>query len=122
MTKPTEHRIHIEQLELLARVGVTEKERQTSQRLTVNITLWPKDDLDKLSDKIERTIDYSAVCQETKNFVSNRTDQLIETMADGIAAHLLATFPIRAVTIELRKFVLPDVQYAAVIVTRAVAG
>jgi dihydroneopterin aldolase len=38
---PLSDQIHIEQLEISAHVGVPEKERSASQRLTVSISLWP---------------------------------------------------------------------------------
>jgi dihydroneopterin aldolase len=53
-----------------------------------------------------------------KHLVAGRADKLIETLAAAIAAHLLAAFPIVRVRVELRKFILPDVKYVAVIVTR----
>jgi dihydroneopterin aldolase len=114
-----EHQIHIEQLEILAQVGVPEKERAKSQRLTVSITIWPTRDIRELDDKIGRSVDYSAVCKATKKFARDRSDRLIETLADGIAVQLLESFPIRKITVELRKFVLPDAAYASVVVTRA---
>jgi dihydroneopterin aldolase len=113
-----EHQIHIEQLEIFARVGVPEKERAKSQRLIVSVTLWPARDIRELDDKIDRSVDYSAVCKETKKFARDRSDRLIETLTDGIAAHLLKSFPVRKITVELRKFVLPDVAYVSVVVTR----
>src|ERR1700694_1057888 len=114
-----EHQIHIEQLEIFARVGVPERERAKSQRLSVSITLWPARDIRGLDDKIGRSVDYSAVCKDTKKFVRDRSDKLIETLADGIAAHLLKSFSVRKITVELRKFVLLDAAYASVVVTRA---
>ena len=111
--------IHIEQLEVLARVGVTNNERASTQRLTVSITIWPEDQFDSLHDDIARAIDYSAVCTAARNFVATRSDKLIETLAASLAEHLLGTFPLRQVRIELRKFVLPDAQYAAAIVMRS---
>jgi dihydroneopterin aldolase len=114
-----EHQIHIEQLEIFARVGVPEGERAKSQRLSVSVTLWPTRDTRELDDKIGRSVDYSDVCKEVKKFARNRSDKLIETLADGIAAHLLKSFPIRKIAIELRKFVLLDAAYASVVVTRA---
>ena len=113
--------IHIEQLEIFAHVGVPGTERDKPQRLTVSITLWPARDLRDLNDDIGRTINYSAVCEETKKFAREQSAKLIETLADGIAAYLLKVFPIRKITVELRKFVLPDAQYAAVTVTRGAA-
>jgi dihydroneopterin aldolase len=110
--------IHIEQLEVFAHVGVPDKERASAQRLTFNMTLWPTGDLRNLDDQIVRAVDYSAVCKETKNFVQHRSDRLIETLADAVARHLLEVFEIRRITIELRKFILPDVDFVSVTVTR----
>jgi dihydroneopterin aldolase len=47
-----------------------------------------------------------------------RSDKLIETLADRLAAHLLRLFLIQKIEIELRKFVLPDAEYVSVTVTR----
>jgi FolB domain-containing protein len=117
-TKQFFDRIHIEQLELAARVGVPEKERAAPQRLTANITLWPQQQPEELRDNIAKTVNYSKVCEETKKFVLGRSDKLIETLADRLAAHLLQLFSIQKIEIELRKFVLPDVDYVSVTVTR----
>jgi dihydroneopterin aldolase len=111
-------RIHIEGLEIQARIGVTDEERSSPQRLVFNITLRPKQTGRTLEDKIERTVDYAAVCAESTRFVQARSDRLIETLADALAARLLELFAIEQVEIELRKFVLPDVEYVAVSVTR----
>jgi|SRR5438874_9357674 len=110
--------IHIEQLEIFARVGVPEKERATPQRLTVSITLWPKQDTRDSGDQIGRTVNYSAVAEEARNFVRDQSVNLIETLADGLAAHLLGSLAIQKIEIELRKFALPDAKYASITVTR----
>jgi FolB domain-containing protein len=114
-----EYQIHIEQLEIFARVGVPEGERAKPQRLSVSVTLWPTRDIRELDDKIGRSVDYSDVCKEMKKFVRNRSHKLIETLADGIAAHLLKSFPIRKIAIELRKFVLKDAEFVSVTLTRS---
>ena len=110
--------IHIEQLEVFARIGVPEDERSQPQRLTVSITFWPTGHSQELGDDIGRTVDYAAVCAETKTFVDARSDRLIETLADALAKHLLEKFEIWKITLELRKFILPDVQFVSVTVTR----
>ena len=110
--------IHIEELEILARVGVSDEERALAQRLVFNITFWPIDDAARVNDDIAQTVDYAAVCVEAKNFVQARTDRLIETLADALAMRLLEMFAIRKVSIELRKFVLPEVEFVSVTVTR----
>jgi len=116
--EPAADQIHIEQLEIFARVGVPEKERATPQRLTVSITLWPKQDMRDLADQINRTVNYSAVAEEAKNFARDQSVNLIETLADRLAMHLLGSFPIQEIRVELRKFALPDAKYVSVTVTR----
>src|SRR5579864_5666408 len=121
MTEECGDQIHIEQLELQARVGVTEAEREKSQRLTANMTLWLRVSADDLNDDVAKTVNYSSLCAETKQLVENRSDKLIETLAENIVAHLLKKFPIRMIKIELRKFVLTDAAYVSVIIIRSAA-
>lgn len=110
--------IHIEQLEVFASIGVPDEERSQSQRLTVSMTFWPSGQGGALGDDLSRTVDYAAVCAETTTFVDTRSDRLIETLAEALANHLLGVFEIRRITLELRKFILPQVQFVSVTVTR----
>ena len=110
--------IHIDQLEVFAHIGVPDDERASAQRLILNITFWPAHQALELRDEIGRTIDYAAVCAETKDFVQGRSDRLIETLADALATRLLEVFEIQKITIELRKFILPEVEFVSVTVTR----
>ena len=64
------------------------------------------------------TVNYSAVAEETQNFVRDQSLNLIETLADRLALHLLKAFPIQKVTIEVRKFPLSDAKYVSATVTR----
>ena len=116
---PCTDRIHIEQLELYARVGVTEDERSRPQRIRLTLTVWPKAAFAKLEDDITRTVNYSELCRSAREFVEKRSAKLIETLASEVAAHLLKQFPLREVEIELRKYVLPDAKHVTVIVRRA---
>jgi FolB domain-containing protein len=117
---PFPDEIHIEQLDVLTRVGVPEEERANPQKLTVSISFWPYRQASDLADHIERTVNYSAVAEETRNFVRDQSASLIETLADQLANHLLKSFPIQKVKIELRKFALQDAKYVSVTVTRSV--
>ncbi len=115
---PFPDQIHIEQLEVLTRIGVPEEERAKPQKLTVSISLWPYQKTKDLADNIEQTVNYSAVAEETRNFLRNQSMNLIETLADRLAAHLMKSFPIQKVTIEVRKFPLSDAKYVSATVTR----
>ena len=116
-----EDQIHIEQLEIWSRVGVSHQERQKLQQLILNVTLSLCGRIEELGDDVLKTADYVAVCEQIKKFVQNREDRLIETLADAVAGFLLKTFSVHQVRVELRKFVLPDAAYASVILTRVAA-
>ena len=109
-------RIHIEQLEVHGRVGVLDSERAEPQRLSLNVTLWPK--IAELHDNIANTVNYSALAECAKEFVNQHDYKLIETLAEEMAAHLLAQFDLRKVELEVRKFVLPDANYVSVTAVR----
>ena len=110
--------IRIEELELMARVGVSDEERAQPQRLTVSLIVRPRNSFADLGDDLKRTIDYVAVCLELRRFVSGRCDKLIETLAHEMAEHLIRTFDLARVELELRKFVLPETRYVAARVVR----
>jgi len=109
--------IHIEQLEVYARIGVPEEERTKPQRLTVNISFWARQQACDLEDKIDQTVNYSAVAEETRTFVRDQSGSLIETLADRLATHLLKNFPIQKVAVEVRKFALQDAEYVSASLT-----
>jgi dihydroneopterin aldolase len=111
-------RIQIEGLEAFALIGVPDEERAAAQRLTFNLTIWPARQMQNLNDSIDRAVNYAAVCDEVRRFVEPRRDKLIETMANALAVHLLEVFEIRRITIELRKYIMPEVEFVSVTVTR----
>ena len=115
---PFADEIHIEQLEVSTRIGVPEEERAAPQRLTVSISFWPYYEQRDMADKIDNTVNYSIVAEETKHFVRGQSTNLIETLADRLATHLLKTFRIQKITVELRKFPLEDAKHVSVTVTR----
>lgn len=114
----SEDEIRIEELELMARVGVPEEERAQPQRLVVILTLQPQSSFAKLGDDLARTVDYALVCEELRRFVAGRRANLIETLAHEMAEHLLREFELVRVELELRKFILPETRYVAVRVVR----
>jgi 7,8-dihydroneopterin aldolase/epimerase/oxygenase len=116
---PFSDEIHIEQLDVSTRIGVPDEERASPQRITVSISFWPYQQTRDLADNIHDTVNYAAVAEETRKFVQHQSVHLVETLAHQLAAHLLKTFPIQKVTIELRKFPLPDAQYVSATVTRS---
>ena len=110
--------IHIEKLKLQSRLGVPEEERAEPQRVEVLVTLEPGVNFAALNDRVENTVDYALVCEEIKATAEARPRRLLETLAGDIAERLLGRFPIWRLTVEVRKFILPDTEYVAVRIER----
>lgn len=113
--------IVIDQLELAARLGVPAAERAQPQRLQLTLRLEPTRDFRALEDRLEQTIDYAAVCHFVQTVSAGFSGQLLETLADEITRRTLAEFPLAAVTVELRKFILPETNFVAVQLCRTAA-
>ncbi len=115
-------RIVIERLELSSFIGVPDEERAAAQRLTVNLVLEPVRGFSALGDVLENTVDYFRVCQDVKTLSLARPRRLIETLAGEIATLLLERFALRAVEIELRKYILLETAFVAVTLRRERLG
>jgi dihydroneopterin aldolase len=117
-TVPPDDEICVEELELMARIGVSDEERAQPQRLTVSLIVEPRCHFSDLGDDLARTIDYAAICEALRQFVANRQDKLIETLAAAAADQLIQHFEAARVELEVRKFVLPETRHVAVRVVR----
>ena len=69
------------------------------------------------SDGIADTIDYYAVTQRLLKLGEGREWKLIEKLAADIAGLILAEFKPLAVTVEVKKFIIPEARYVAVKLT-----
>src|SRR5205085_5144619 len=116
---PFSDEIHIEQLEVSSVIGVSEHERKTPQRLTINISFWPRRETHDMADKIGQTINYVLVGEETQRFVHAQAVNLIEKLTEQIAGHLLKNFRIQKKTVEIRKFTLEHAKYVSATITRS---
>ena len=121
-TRQMEDSIVVSQIELQAHVGVPHAERGRAQRLTVSLRMEPVRGLAGLGDNIDNTIDYAAICVAVRHEVEARPRRLIETVAEDVAALLLARYPLRAVEVEVRKYILPGTEYVGVSIRRERTG
>ena len=110
--------ILIDELEVMYRVGVPEKERATPQRLLISIELSVDFPRAATVDRLGETIDYYYGCKRLLSFGEKREWQLIETLSVEIAEALLAEYSARSVTVEVKKFVIPQARCVAVRTTR----
>lgn len=111
-------KISIVDLEVFYRVGVPDAERATAQRLQLCVDMEYDFSAAARSNDIADTIDYNAVCQRLLKFGEGRSWKLIEKLATDIANTILIEFKPAAVTVEVKKFILPETRYVSVSVTK----
>jgi len=112
-------RISIVDLEVFYQVGVTDEERAKPQRLLISVEM----DLDfsgaSLSDRLEKSINYFEVAQELLKYGEGRNWKLLEKLVANIADFIMAKFHPEAVTVEIKKFPIPQARYVSVTLTRS---
>lgn len=111
--------IKITDLEVFYQVGVTEDERARAQRLLLSIEMTHDFTSAISRDDLADTIDYHAISQRLLRFGEDCHWQLIETLAADIAAMILEDFKPASVSVEVKKFVIPQAAHVSVRLTRS---
>ncbi len=112
-------KISIIDLEVFYRVGVPDVERAQPQRLLLTVEMESNFSAAAKSDGIADTIDYFAVTQRLLKFGEGRSWRLIEKLAADIAGAILSEFKPQSVTVEVKKFVIPQARHVSVSLTKA---
>jgi dihydroneopterin aldolase len=110
--------IRICELAVAFKVGVTEAERAHPQRLLISVEMGCDTSGAAQSDDLAQTIDYHAVCKRLLRFGEGRSWRLIETLASDIANTVRSEFRAATVSVEIKKFVIPEARYVAVQISR----
>ena len=106
--------ITLTDLEVHYHVGVPDAERAQPQRLLLTVEMQRDLTRAAASDDLRETIDYYAVSRRLLHFGEGRSWKLIEKLAADIAALVLADFGAEAVSVEVKKFILPETRYVSV--------
>lgn len=111
-------RISLVDLEVFYRVGVSDEERTQPQRLLITVDLHFDFTSAALSDRVAKTIDYHEVAQRLLAFGEGRSWKLIERVAWNIADVLLDEFRPASVSVEVKKFIIPQARFVSVSLTK----
>ncbi len=111
-------RIVIVDLEVFYCVGLTDDERAKPQRLLLTVDMNLDFSSAAISDRVEKTINYQNVTDDLLKFGEGRNWKLVERLVTNIADAILAKYRPQSVTVEAKKFVIPQARYVAVSTTR----
>ncbi len=96
--------VFLEGLRFFAYHGVHPEEKARGQRFTVDVRMWADLRAAGESDDLTRTINYSAVHKAVRDVVEGPPRDLIEAVAEEVAAVVLVGFPLVArVEVTVRK-------------------
>jgi phosphoglycolate phosphatase/dihydroneopterin aldolase len=111
--------IRIDGLEIWPHIGWPEEERVHSQLLRVTVVMKVKSitEAAQLED-LTKTVNYYDVAERIKALATEKPRRLIETLAEDIAAAVLTHYPVKRVTVELHKYILPDTRHIALTIER----
>jgi len=95
--------IEVSGLSLYTHVGVTAAEREVGQRLLLDIRLDVGACDATITDRLEDTVDYSAVCELANLVAQQRSYKTLERLCTAIAERLVERFELGAVWIKAAK-------------------
>jgi 7,8-dihydroneopterin aldolase/epimerase/oxygenase len=94
--------VEVSGLSLYTHVGVSDAEREVGQRLVIDLRLDVGESDATLTDRLEDTVDYSAVCQ-TVALVAQQSYRTLERLCTAIADRLLDEFELESAWVKAAK-------------------
>jgi dihydroneopterin aldolase len=121
-TDKTMDKILVSSIDCVAAIGVTAEERTIRQRLSIDVEVLVDAARAARADSLRDTIDYSRVATLVMDVCRSRDFHLIETLAELLAARILAEFPTPQVRLLVRKIspvVEPRVNHVSIEIVRS---
>lgn len=96
-------RIHLRDHILQADIGAFQSERGHEQRLRFALTVDLRDPVDAGDDQVDRILSYDVLVQAVDAALADQRYNLVETLAERIAAEVLAHPQAAAITVTVEK-------------------
>ena len=106
-------RVELRGLRALGLCGVLPEEQERPQPLEVDVDIEADLAAAGMSDDLDDTVDYGAVCELVERVITTEKFLLIERLADRIADLILSDDRVLAVTVAVRKTRPPVAQILA---------
>lgn len=112
-------RLLVRDLVLLAEIGVYRHERGRQQRVCINLDLAVEDDAPLHRDRLVDVVDYADIAERVRRLVEGERVNLVETLAERIAALCFADRRVRTARVRVEKLdAMPDVAAVGVEIER----
>jgi dihydroneopterin aldolase len=95
--------VEIRGLSIFTHHGVTEAERETGQRLVIDVSFDVPDCDAMLTDRLEDTVDYAEVCDIVALAATERSYKTLERLGHVIAERLTERFACESVRVRAAK-------------------
>ncbi len=111
-------RLVIHDLKAECRIGAFDWERERPQPIWIDLELAIDAAKAARRDDVQAAVDYGHLVTSVKGLAEGKTYQLLETLAEDVAALVLEEFRVPQVRVQVKKRALPGIDYAAVEVER----
>jgi dihydroneopterin aldolase len=95
--------VEISGLSLFTHHGATDAEQQTGQRMVFDVSFEVEDCDATVTDRLEDTIDYAAVCQAVALVATERSYRTMERVCTAVADMLEERFSATGITVRAAK-------------------
>jgi dihydroneopterin aldolase len=95
--------IEVSGLSIYTHHGVSAAEREIGQRLLLDIRMELGDTDATVTDRVEDTVDYGAICEFAALVAQQRSYKTLERLASEIADRILIRFPVEAISVKAAK-------------------
>jgi 7,8-dihydroneopterin aldolase/epimerase/oxygenase len=109
--------IIIKNLAVTTHIGVPDDERAHPQQLLISVTMHTHTRATGKDDDISKSIDYAQVVEDIQQLAATERKTL-EKFAEDISSCILKNYTTSSVSVEVRKFILPETDYVGVSITR----
>lgn len=111
--------VFVRDLELEANIGVYRREKGQLQPVRINIDLTVEETEGEVNDRLENVVDYGAVVEAIKAILAAGHLNLVETLAERIAAHCLTDKRVKVARVRIEKLeVVPEAASVGVEIER----
>lgn len=117
--RPGLRHVFVRDLVMSASIGVYDHEKDAPQRVRLNIDLTVNEGKDALDDRLENVVSYEDIINRVGDLVGAGHVNLVETLAERIAAMCLEDTRVRGVRVRVEKLdVIPDAASVGVEIQR----